>query len=187
MDTGATAGERILWSEAMNRPTTGVAAVAVLGLAVQLAAMAANLSPQDQKFVREAAQGGLSEVMLGQMAAKKATDDGVKQFGQLMVKDHTKSHNQLKELATTKGVRLPTEPSPEQKALAARLDKLSEIDFDRAYMKEMVEDHEKDVKEFQKEAESGRDIDVKAWAGKAVPTLETHLKLAKETAGKLAK
>lgn len=171
----------------MRIRSTGIAAVTALGLAVQLAAMAANLSPQDQKFLKDAAQGGMAEVMLGEMASKKATEDSVKQFGQMMVKDHTKANKQLKELATEKGFRLPADVGPEHKALAARLEKLSGSEFDRTYMKEMVEDHEKDVKEFQKEADSGRDADVKKWAGKTVPTLEMHLKMAKETALKVSK
>jgi putative membrane protein len=170
----------------MRSRCTGLAAVTALGLAVQIAALAANLSPQDQKFVKEAAQGGLAEVMLGQMAAMKTEEDAVKQFGQMMVKDHTKANKQLKEITTEKGVRLPAEVAPEHKALAARLEKLSGAEFDRAYMKEMIEDHEKDVKEFQKEADSGRDADIKKWAAKTLPTLQMHLKMAKETAARLS-
>lgn len=171
----------------MTTRANRMACVAALGLAIQMAAMAANLSPQDQKFVKEAAQGGMAEVMLGQMASKKATVDSVKQFGQMMVKDHTKANNQLKQLTTEKGVRLPTDVAPEHKALAARLEKLSGSEFDRAYMKEMVEDHEKDVKAFEKQVDSGRDADVKAWASKTLPTLQMHLKTAKDVEAKLPK
>jgi len=169
----------------MKRATTGFAVTMAFGLAVQLAALAANLSPQDQKFIKEAAQGGMAEVMLGKMADEKGVHVEVRKFGEMMVNDHSRANKQLKELATEKGVRLPTEVGPQHKALAARLEKLSGSEFDRTYMQEMVKDHEKDVKEFQKEAESGRDVDIKKWASKTLPTLQMHLKMANETAAKL--
>jgi putative membrane protein len=164
-----------------------MAMLATLALALQLAATAANLSPQDQKFVREAAQGGMTEVLLGQIASKKAFDDSVRQFAQLVVKDHTKAGKQLKDVATEKGVRLPTEVAFEQKALFARLEPLEDAEFDRAYIMEMVKNHELDVKEFQKEADAGRDPDVKSWATKMLPLLQAHLKMAKEAAAKVVK
>ena len=132
----------------------------------------------DAAFVMEAARGGMSEVALGELARQKASSDEVKQFGQRMVTDHGKANDELKALAGEKSITLPTEVSAQQKALHDRLEKLSGAEFDRAYMKEMVSDHQKDVAAFRKESQSGKDPEIKAWAGKTLPTLEAHLKEA---------
>lgn len=150
----------------------------------QSAGASSGLKGADKTFVMKAAQGGLAEVQLGQMAAQKGNSDAVKQFGQKMVDDHSKANDELKSLAQQKNVTLPTEPDAASKAMATRLEKLSGDQFDRAYMSHMVKDHTKDVAEFKKEGSSGKDPDVKAWAEKTTPTLEGHLKMAKETNAK---
>jgi putative membrane protein len=131
-------------------------------------------------FVTKAAQGGLAEVELGKLASDKASNEQVKQFGQKMVDDHGKANDQLKSLAQTKNIMLPTDLSPKDKALRDRLAKLSGPAFDRAYMRAMVTDHTKDVNEFRMESKSGADPDVKSWASNTLPTLETHLKMAED-------
>jgi putative membrane protein len=135
----------------------------------------------DQKFAQNAAAGGLAEVQLGQLAADKATNDKVKQFGQRMVTDHTKANNELKALAAKKSITLPDSPKPKDKATFEKLSKMSGPAFDKAYMQDMVKDHQKDVAEFQKEASNGSDPDLKAWAATTLPVLQEHLKLAKDT------
>jgi putative membrane protein len=139
----------------------------------------------DQHFVMKAAQGGMAEVELGQLAASKGSNDAVKQFGQKMADDHGKANDELKSLAQQKNITLPTEPDAKAKAEKARLEKLSGEAFDKAYMSHMVTDHKKDVAEFKKESNSGKDSDVKQWASKTLPTLEDHLKLAEDTASKV--
>src|SRR3954447_17890763 len=139
----------------------------------------------DKQFVTKAAQGGLAEVELGQLAASKGSNDAVKQFGQKMADDHGKANDELKSLAQQKNITLPTEPDAKSKAEKSRLDKLSGDAFDKAYMAHMVKDHKKDVAEFQKESTSGKDSDVKQWAGKTLPTLQDHLKMAQDTASKV--
>src|SRR6478672_8230657 len=134
----------------------------------------------DHAFVTQAAKGGLAEVQLGQLAADKASSDEVKKFGQRMVTDHSKANDELKSLAQSKNVTLPTDLDPKDKATHDRLAKLSGAAFDRAYMQHMLADHRKDVNEFKKESTSGKDSDVKAWASKTLPTLEEHLKLAQD-------
>lgn len=134
----------------------------------------------DQMFVMKAAKGGLAEVELGQLAQQKATSDEVKQFGQRMVTDHTKANDELKSLAQSKNITLPTTMDPKDKAEHDRLSKLSGDAFDKAYMAHMVADHRKDVNEFRKESTSGKDSEVKTWAAKTLPTLEEHLKLAQD-------
>jgi putative membrane protein len=134
----------------------------------------------DHAFVTEAAKGGMAEVELGKLAADKASSDQVKQFGQRMVTDHGKANDELKSLAQQKNITLPTEINAKDKATHDRLSKLSGAAFDRAYMQHMLADHRTDVNEFKKESTSGKDPDVKAWAGKTLPTLEEHLKQARD-------
>jgi putative membrane protein len=147
-----------------------------LGLATAQAA--SNLSASDQKFVKEAAEGGMAEVELGRLAVEKASSDNVKKFGQRMVDDHSKANDKLKELASSKGVTLPDAPNAKQKATKARLEKLSGDQFDKACMKDMLKDHKQDVAAFQKESNSGKDSDVKSFANQTLPTLQDHLKSA---------
>src|SRR5262249_32671391 len=100
----------------------------------------------DKKFAANAAIGGMAEVQLGQMAAEKASDADVKAFGQRMVGDHTKVNDDLKTIASKQGIDLPTSLDSKHKAMVDRLSKLSGSEFDRAYVREMVKDHDADVK-----------------------------------------
>ena len=144
-----------------------------------------KLSGADKAFAQKAAIGGLMEVEMGQMATEKASDPKVKEFGQRMVTDHGKANSELQSLASKKSLTLPSAPDGKHKAKATKMSKLSGAEFDRAYMKDMVEDHEKDVAEFQKEADSGSDADLKSWAATTLPTLREHLQMAKDTASKV--
>ncbi len=145
----------------------------------------ASLSDKDKEFVTKAAQGGMAEVSLGQMAAAKATNNDVKEFGNRMVTDHSKANDELKQLATNKGITLPAEPGAEEKKAEDALSKKSGKAFDKAYMTDMVKDHEKVVAEFQKESKDAEDPDLKAWATRTLPTLQDHLKMAKQVASKV--
>jgi len=138
----------------------------------------------DQSFVRDAGEGGLAEVELGQLAADKAADPRVKQFGQRMVTDHSKANEELKQIASAKGINLPTSLSAKDKKTKEHLSKLNGADFDRAYMKLMVKDHEKDVSDFRQESESGNDATIKKFASQTLPTLQSHLKEAESIAPK---
>jgi len=141
-----------------------------------------QLSAADRHFVMEAASGGMAEVELGKLATQKASNDEVKSFGQMMVDDHSKANDELKSLASSKGITVPSEPDAKDKATVSRLEKLSGEQFDRAYMQAMTKDHKKDLAEFKKESTSGKDQEIKDWAGKTVPTLEKHLQHAEQTA-----
>jgi putative membrane protein len=156
---------------------------AVLAGAVMLGLAAAPVFAADEVWVTKVAKGGMAEVELGKLASEKASSDAVKQFGQRMVSDHSKANDELKTLAESKKITLPAEIGPEEKALRDRLIKLSGPAFDQAYMKAMVSDHVKDINEFKMEARSGKDPEVKAWAAKTLPTLEEHLKMAREAGG----
>jgi len=136
------------------------------------------MASADHQFIMEAAQGGLAEVELGQMASSKAQSAEVKQFAQRMVTDHGKANEELKSLAQSKNMTLPTDVGAKHKATKERLEKLSGAQFDRAYMQDMLSDHQKDVNDFRKESQSGKDPEVKAWAAKTLPTLQEHLQMA---------
>ncbi|MEH1967746.1 DUF4142 domain-containing protein [Nostoc sp.] len=142
-----------------------------------------TLSDSDRQFVTQAAEGGLAEVELGQLASQKAVKNEVKKFGQHMVQEHTQANNELKQLAAQKGVTLPTQLNEEHSKVRADLSKLSGAAFDQAYMNQMVKDHVKTVSLFQSEAEQGQDQDLKAWATKTLPTLQEHLQSARSLSG----
>jgi len=97
------------------------------------------------------------------------------------VQDHTRANEELKQLASTKGLQLPTSLDSKHQKDMDRLQKMSGAQFDKAYMSHMVDDHKKDVSDFQKEANSGRDNDLKAFAAKTLPVLQEHLQLAQST------
>jgi putative membrane protein len=139
-----------------------------------------HLSASDRKFVSAAAEGGMAEVELGQMAQQKGASDQVKQFGQRMVTDHTKANDQLKEVAMKEGIQLPTKLSAQDEMTKQRLSKLSGEQFDKAYMSDMVKDHTKDVADFQRESTSGQDPAVKDFASETLPTLQSHLQEAQQ-------
>jgi putative membrane protein len=136
------------------------------------------IAAADQTFVKNIAQDGMAEVELGKLASGKASGDQVKQFAQRMVTDHQKAGDELKSLAQTKNITLPTELPAKAVALRTKLEKLSGDAFDRAYMNEMVMGHRKAVTSFRTESTSGKDPDVKQWAAKTLPTIEQHLEQA---------
>ena len=146
-------------------------------------AAAAVVSAADKKFMMEAATGGMMEVELGRIAAQQGSSDAVKQFGQRMVDDHSKANEELMQLASTKGVTLPTELDAKHKSEVAKLSKMTGANFDRAYSKMMLSDHVKDVAEFEKQSTKANDADLKAFTAKTLPTLQEHLQMAKSLNG----
>ena len=134
----------------------------------------------DNKFAREAAMGGLTEVALGKLAEQKGGNEAVRQFGQRMVEDHTKADDQLKSVASAQSIKIPDELDGKHQAMVNKLSKLSGAAFDKAYAKDMVKDHEQDVRDFKQEAQGGKNPAVKSFAAKTLPVLEQHLALAKD-------
>jgi len=132
-----------------------------------------SLSAKDKTFMKKAAKGGMMEVALGKVAEQNAQSDDVKSFGKRMVTDHSKANDELKSIASKKGVQLPSKESS------------SKWTSDKGYMDMMVKDHEKDLAEFKEEANSGSDPDVKKFADDTAKVVQEHLDLAKEIQGKL--
>jgi|SRR5215471_18356742 len=144
----------------------------------------AGMGDTDSTFVKKAAQGGLAEVELGQLAAQKASSEEVKRFGQRMVDDHTRANEELKQVAAQKNIDVPQQLDAKDKATKARLEKLSGEQFDRAYMKNMLKDHQKDVAEFERMSKMAKDPAIKNFAEQTLPTLKDHLKEAEKIAPK---
>ena len=145
----------------------------------------AGMSASDTHFLKKAAQGGMAEVQLGQLALQKASSPDVKTFAQHMVDDHTKANDELKGVASKEGMSLPASGNAKDQALMSKIQNLSGAQFDKAYMKAMVKDHEEDVKEFQKEANAGGDPGLKDFASKTLPILQNHLQMAQDTDAKV--
>ena len=134
---------------------------------------ASKLSAADKTFMMNAAKGGMMEVEWGKLAAQSAQNADVKKFGNRMVTDHSKANSELMALAKEEGVALPGAKSP------------GKWKSDKDYMDMMVKDHQADLAEFQKEAQSGTDPDLKAFAAKYSKVVQQHLKRAQETQGKV--
>ncbi len=136
-------------------------------------------------FLNNAAEGGMDVVKLGELAQQSAANDRVKKFGQRMVEDHSKLGNELQALAARKSVKLPMDISLTAKASNRLLSSKSGMTFDKSYISSMLKDHEDDIAAFEKEANSGSDEDVKAFAAKNLTTLREHLRMAQEIARQL--
>ena len=168
----------------MNRT---IALLATLALPVALAALAESAKDTDKDFYTKAAQAGMAEVATGQLAISNGSDQKIKEFGKQMVDDHTKAGNELTSIAQRDGVTLPSEATKAQQDAAQKLSAKSGHAFDVAYAHMAVKDHEEAVALFKQEASSGKEADMKAFAQKTLPTLEQHLKMAKELPGAAAK
>lgn len=133
----------------------------------------------DQQFVEDAANGGMMEVAVGHLAQQKSSNDAVKQFGEKLVQDHTKANDQLKEAASKAGITVPATLDSKRQAMVDKLSKLFGDKFDKAFAKDAVKDHEKDIKLFKKEAEDATNPSIKEFASSTLPVLQEHLSLAK--------
>jgi putative membrane protein len=147
--------------------------LAFLVLAVPLIAMADS---PDASFYKKAAEGGIAEVEAGNLAQSKGNSQQVKDFGAMMVKDHTAANDKLKALAATKGVTLPSSSSVGQMASKAKLEVLTGDSFDSSYIKGQIQAHQNTVALFRKEIASGQDPDAQAFAKATLPTVRSHLK-----------
>jgi putative membrane protein len=136
-------------------------------------------------FAKDAAQGGMAEVLLGRLAAERGASPAVREFGQQMVTDHSKANAELMQIAGRKNIQLPTEVKSDQKSEQDKLSKLTGADFDKEYVDYMTKDHEEDASEFQKQSQSGGDAEIKAFAAKTLPVIQHHLQMIKEIKSKM--
>ena len=140
-----------------------------------------ELSWQDRRFMRQAAQAGLFEVRKSELALSRSHDRHVRQFAAQMIRDHTKANMELKQLAASKDVRLPRRPNAHQRRIIRRLARLSGERFDCAYMTVQVRAHLQAIAIFRREVRHGHDPAVRAYAAATLPVLRMHLRMARQT------
>lgn len=139
---------------------------------------AQKLNNQDQKFLQDAAQGGMMEIHMGQMGLERGVSLAVKSLSQHLVNDHTAANKELTVLANEKGVFLSGDDAKMTGSMPFATK--SGDDFDKAFAFQAVEDHQKAIAEFENETRAGTDPDVKNWATKILPTLRAHLAEAQD-------
>jgi putative membrane protein len=139
----------------------------------------------EKSFIMKAANGGMTEVELGKVAADKGQMQDVKEFGSRMVTDHTKANNELKSVASNLGVTVPAKVDSKHQAMIDKFSKMSAgNDFDKAYIKDMVKDHETDISEFEKAEKQVKNADLKSFIEKTVPVMKEHLEMVKKMENK---
>lgn len=137
-------------------------------------------SDKDEDFIKDAVSGGLLEVELGRYAQQNATHPRVRNFGAMMVRDHSKVNDELKTLLTQKNLTIPATMDDKHHDKMTDIQKKTGTDFDKDYISEMVDDHEKDVDRFKRMAEKGNDPELKSFAAKTLPVLLMHQDSAKK-------
>lgn len=150
----------------------------------EMAAPSMNMTAPE--FAKEAASAGMMEVELGRIASQKAENQQVKDFGQMMVDDHSKANDKLKSIvANKKDITLPTTMMDKHKQHVNHLSKLSGKEFDQAYMSMMVKDHKEDVNKFQAASKNLNDAEIKSFAANTLPVLQLHLAKAQQIHGSI--
>jgi putative membrane protein len=134
-----------------------------------------SLASSEKQFMMKAAEGGAMEVKVAQMAQQKASSSEVKEYARQLEQDHQKANNQLRAIAKQKNVDLPEHTGDVTGSGMSQLQNLSGSQFDQAFMRMQVQHHKKDISEFQKQAKSGKDTDLKRFAQQTLPTLQQHL------------
>lgn len=138
------------------------------------------VAEDDAQFATQAAAGGMAEVAFGKVVLTKSSNDKIKSFADMMVNDHSKVNEELQSLALTKNISLPTALDEDHQKKMDELNKMTGRDFDKAYVKMMVDGHQKTLDLMEKEAKDGKDADLKAFAAKTTTAVKTHLDLIKK-------
>ena len=160
--------------------------VALLVAAVCASVAAWALAPEDESFVKAAANMGTSQLALAKLATEKSDRADLKMFAHQMISDYGRSNHDLKELAAQKKVAVSDSPDLKNSAEKARLELLSGPQFNNAYVTSVIDDYTKGLQIFKGESDDGRDSDVRQFASKNLPILREHLSMAKAIRGKMA-
>jgi putative membrane protein len=139
-----------------------------------------SLAKEDQKRFRDMAQANMAEVEAGKLAQQQARSDAVKKYGEHMVEDHGKMLDEQQQMAQSKGLEMPKQPNKEQQSAMKKLQSAKDGQFDKAFMSQMVKDHEKALKLVRDSAKNAKDPELKAMAQKAEPDIQKHLQMAKQ-------
>jgi putative membrane protein len=139
---------------------------------------AVTLSDSDRDFATKAAQGGMAEVALGKLAQERGSSKQTKDYGKMLVDDHSRLNNELSDIASRANITLPRDMGEDNRKTYDRLAKLSGPAFDREFFEGQIRDHRKDLDEFQTNASNGSDMAWKDFAARSIPTLQEHLRKA---------
>jgi putative membrane protein len=168
---------------------TGMLALALAGALAASGAMMGQAQQTDKaslRFIKGVIEGDIAEIDVGNLAQQKSQNDAVKQYGAMLVKDHSEHKAKAEKVASELGVKPPRGSSIGSKTTYAKLKLLSGTLFDRSFAKAMISDHQKDIKEFQKK--SSKNDPAGQLAKDSLPTLQKHLQeaqsLEKQTAQK---
>jgi len=145
----------------------------------------APLNEMDQQFVKKSASSGMMEVEAGNLAQQNASNQRVKDFAAMMVRDHTTANQELMSFASGRGLMLSDSLMPEHRKHVDAMRNMKGKSFDQHYMSMMTDAHQKDVAEFEKASQNVNDADLKNWATKTLPTLRMHLDSAKAIKAKM--
>lgn len=164
----------------MKKVFRGALACLSLLLMAQVLRADDKLPANDRDFVTKAMTCGHAEVKFSELADKRASNERVKEFAASMVKDHTEANKQLAEQAKNQKIAVAAGFERDNREVYTNLSKLNGADFDKAYMKQMVEDHENAVKMLEHQVKISQDPEVKKFAEEMLPKVQAHLKHAKE-------
>lgn len=139
----------------------------------------------DRSFISSAAEANLAEIDIAKMVGQKSTDPAVKDFANRMVTDHTQASQKLTSVAEMNGVKLPTEPSATERNQKGELEKLSGAQLNDAYLRDELQGHKETISAFESEIEHGRNQEAKNYAEQTLPTLQDHIRIGEDIAGKL--
>lgn len=142
-----------------------------------------TLNSTDRQFMMRAAMMDMAEIQTGRLAVAQGASESVRQFGQRMIDDHTRTSQQLMQMASAAGFTPPQTLDAKHQAAAAKLARLTGAAFDRAYMKQMVKDHQEAVSLYQRQSTRGSMPDLRAFASATLPALQEHLSMARSMAG----
>jgi putative membrane protein len=139
-----------------------------------------TVSKADQDFAVNTAIAGMTEIQAGQLAEQKGMATDVKEYAQMMVRDHTAAANKLTAIANQKNITLPATLTPDAQKDLDDLQKEGGNKFDKDYMAMMVSDHKKVIGAFENESKNGSDADIRAFADSTLHTLRLHLEKAEK-------
>jgi putative membrane protein len=139
----------------------------------------------DRSFISTAAEANLAEIDMAKLVGQKSTDPAVKDFANRMITDHTQASQKLATVAETDGVKLPTEESAAERNKKSELQRLSGAQLNEAYLRSELQGHKETISAFENEIEHGQNQETKNYTEQTLPTLQDHIRIAEDVAGRL--
>lgn len=138
-----------------------------------------NSKENDSEFLVDATEINLEEIAIGQLAQQKSTNPEIKKFGKMLVDDHTKLSGEVKTVAESRNISLPTSITEDGQEQYNKLNEKSGLDFDKKFVDMMIDGHEKAIDKFTKASKNSNDEEIKTWASNNIASLTAHLQHAK--------